>query len=60
LAASDGSVPLDDPLTTLVADFVERLRAPDDADREARARDIERRMRLLAELAHAFVHEEKK
>lgn len=59
-AASHGSVPLDDPLTTLVADFVERLRAPDEADREARARDIEQRMRLLAELAEAFVHQETK
>jgi predicted dehydrogenase len=57
-AASHRSVPLDDPLTTLVADFVGRLRAPDRADLEARARDIEQRMRLLAELAHAFVHEE--
>ena len=58
LAAPHRSVPLDDPLTTLVADFVGRLRAPDEADREARGRDIEERMRLLAELARAFVHEE--
>jgi predicted dehydrogenase len=57
-AASHGSVPLDDPLTTLVADFVGCLRDPDEAGREARARDIEQRMRLLAELVHAYVYEE--
>ena len=56
--ASDRSVPLDDPLTSLVADFVGRLRTPDEVDRGVRARDIEHRMRLLAELVHAYVHEE--
>jgi hypothetical protein len=52
---SDRTVPIDDPLTTLVADFVARLRAPDEADRRARARDIAERMRLLAELASAYL-----
>jgi predicted dehydrogenase len=57
-ASSDRTVPMDDPLTTLVADFVGRLRTPDEADRSSRARDIEQRMGLLAELARAYVHEE--
>jgi hypothetical protein len=45
---------MDDPLSTLVADFVGRLRVPDEADRRLRARDIEQRMGLLAELARAY------
>lgn len=53
--SADRTVPIDDPLTTLVADFVTRLRAPDEADRRARARDIEERMRLLSELAGAYL-----
>ena len=53
--SSDRTVPIDDPLTILVADFVARLRAPDAADRRTRARDIEDRMRLLAELASAYL-----
>jgi predicted dehydrogenase len=53
-AASDRIVPLDDPLSALVADFVARLRNPDRGDRTSRARDIEQRMRLLAELAGAY------
>jgi hypothetical protein len=57
-AASDRSVPMDDPLSTLVADFVARLREPDQADRTSRARDIEQRMRLLAELAGAYLQQE--
>ncbi len=57
-AASDRVVPMDDPLTTLVADFVGRLRAPDEADRSSRARDIEQRMGLLAELARFYVQPE--
>jgi len=57
-AASDRSVPIDDPLSTLVADFVARLRAPDEADRRSRARDIEQRMRLLAELTTAYLQQE--
>ncbi|MGH7336508.1 MAG: Gfo/Idh/MocA family protein, partial [Myxococcota bacterium] len=51
------TVPIDDPLTILVADFVARLRAPDAADRRARARDIEVRMQLLAELASAYLQQ---
>jgi hypothetical protein len=54
LAASDRIVPMVDPLSILVADFVARLRAPDEADRRSRARDIEQRMGLLAELARAY------
>ncbi len=57
-AAADRSVPLDDPLTTLVADFVGRLRDPDEDDRTTRAREIEQRMRLLAELVRGYVPEE--
>jgi len=57
-AAADRSVPLDDPLTTLVADFVARLRTPDEVDRTSRARDIEQRMGLLEELIRAYVPEE--
>lgn len=57
-AASDRSVPMDDPLTHLVADFARRLRAPDESDRRSRARDIEQRMALLVELAGAYTHEE--
>jgi hypothetical protein len=57
-ASSDRTVPIDDPLSTLVADFVARLRAPDEADRRSRARDIERRMQLLAELAGAYLQQE--
>ncbi len=53
-AASDRIVPMDDPLSTLVADFAARLRAPDEVDRSSRARDIEQRMQLLAELASAY------
>jgi predicted dehydrogenase len=53
-AASDRIVPMDDPLSTLVADFVARLRSPDEVDRRSRARDIEQRMGLLAELARAY------
>jgi hypothetical protein len=56
--ASDRIVPMDDPLSTLVADFVARLREPDEADRSFRARDIEQRMRLLAELAGAYLQQE--
>jgi hypothetical protein len=59
-AASDRIVPLDDPLSTLVADFVARLRTPDRADRTSRARDIEQRMRLLAELAGAYLQQERR
>jgi len=58
LAASDRVVPIDDPLSTLVADFAARLRMPNEADRISRARDIEQRMRLLAELASAYLQQE--
>ena len=58
LAASERRVPLDDPLTELVTDFCRRLRAPEPGERRARARQIEQRMRLLAELAHAHAEEE--
>lgn len=57
-AASERIVPLDDPLTSLVADFAARLRTPDEADRISRARHIEQRMRLLAELAGAYLRQE--
>jgi predicted dehydrogenase len=53
-AASDRIVAVDDPLSILVADFVARLRTPDETDRRSRARDIEQRMGLLAELARAY------
>ena len=49
---------MDDPLSSLVADFVARLRKPDDADRISRAHDIEQRMRLLAELVNAYLPQE--
>jgi hypothetical protein len=58
LATSERIVPMDDPLTSLVADFVARLRTPDEADRVSRARHIEQRMRLLAELAGAYLRQE--
>jgi predicted dehydrogenase len=57
-AASDRIVAIDDPLSTLVADFVARLRTPDEADQRSRARDIEQRMRLLAELASGYPEQE--
>jgi predicted dehydrogenase len=57
-AASDRIIAIDDPLSILVADFVARLRAPDEADRRSRARDIEQRMRLLAEIASAYRKQE--
>jgi predicted dehydrogenase len=57
-AASGRIVPMDDPLTSLVADFAARLRTPDEADRISRARHIEQRMRLLAELADAYLRQE--
>jgi predicted dehydrogenase len=57
LAASGRIVPMDDPLTSLVADFAARLRIPDEADRISRARHIEQRMRLLAELAGAYLRQ---
>jgi len=57
-AASDRIVPMDDPLSTLVADFVARLREPDEADRISRAQDIAHRMRLLAELVSGFLSQE--
>jgi predicted dehydrogenase len=56
-AASGRTVPIDDPLSALVADFVARLRAPDEADRRSRAREIDQRMRLLAELAGAYLQQ---
>jgi hypothetical protein len=57
-ADSDRTVPIDDPLSTLVADFVARLRTRDEADRRSRLRDIEQRMRLLSELAGAYLQQE--
>jgi len=57
-AASGRIVPMDDPLTSLVADFAARLRTPDEADRISRARHIEQRMRLLAELVGAYLRQE--
>jgi predicted dehydrogenase len=57
-AASGRIVPMDDPLTSLVADFAARLRTPDEADRISRALHIEQRMRLLAELAGAYLRQE--
>ena len=57
-AASERIVPMDDPLTSLVADFAARLRTPDEADRISRASHIEQRMRLLTELAGAYLRQE--
>ena len=57
-AASDRIVAIDDPLSTLVAYFVARLRTPDEPDHRSRARDIEQRMRLLAELASGYSEQE--
>jgi len=57
-ASSDRIVAIDDPLSTLVADFVARMRMPDEADRRSRARDIAPRMGLLAELARAYLEQE--
>lgn len=57
-ADSGRIVPMDDPLTSLVADFATRLRTPDEADRISRARHIEQRMRLLAELADAYLRQD--
>jgi len=57
-AASQRIVPMDDPLTALVADFAAHLRNPDEVDRISRAHDIEQRMRLLAELAGAYLRQE--
>ena len=58
VAPDHRSVPMDDPLTSLVADFTGRLRVPDAADRHSRARDIEQRMALLTEIASAYPHQE--
>jgi len=57
-ADSDRIVAIDDPLSTLVADFVALLRTPDEAGHRSRARDIEQRMRLLAELASRYQEQE--
>jgi predicted dehydrogenase len=57
-AASERIVPMDDPLTSLVADFAERLRTPDEADLISRSRHIEQRMQLLAELASAYLRQQ--
>lgn len=61
VAPDERHVPLDDPLTRLVADFVAALRTRR-ADRvrrarHARAREITQRMELLAELVLAYTHE---
>jgi predicted dehydrogenase len=55
--SSQRTVRFDDPLSTLIADFVARLRTPDESDRRSRARDIEQRMRLLAELTDAYLQQ---
>lgn len=57
-AASDRVVPMDDPLTRLIADFVRSLEAADEARRHALARGIEQRMQLLEELTRAYAAEE--
>jgi len=63
VAPDERHVPLDDPLTRLVADFVEALRARrvglEDVRRArlARAREITQRMELLAGLVLAYTHE---
>ena len=56
--AAERSVPLDDPLTLLLADFCRRLREPDDSERRALARQIEQRMELLAQLIDAPFEDE--
>ena len=56
--ASERSVPLDDPLTELVSDFVQQLSTPRASERRDRTRQIEQRMRLVAELARAYVEQE--
>jgi predicted dehydrogenase len=55
-ADSDRSVPIADPLTGLVADFVEALRTADAGPGGApdRAREIQERMDLLVSLTNAY------
>ncbi|MGE4651937.1 MAG: Gfo/Idh/MocA family oxidoreductase [Myxococcota bacterium] len=57
LATADRSVPLADPLTQLVADFVETLRSASDEVRNPRAREIAQRMHLLMEVVSAYSRE---
>ncbi|MFP8876977.1 MAG: Gfo/Idh/MocA family oxidoreductase [Myxococcota bacterium] len=57
LATADRSVPLADPLTQLVADFVETLRGTCDEARNPRAREIAQRMQLLMDVVSAYSRE---
>ena len=57
LAAADRSVPLADPLTELVADFVDALRGASHATENPRAREIAQRMQLLMDVVSAYSRE---
>ncbi|MEM7413142.1 MAG: Gfo/Idh/MocA family oxidoreductase [Myxococcota bacterium] len=57
-AGSERTVPLDDPLTLLIADFVRCLGSGDETERSAHARQIVQRMELLEELIAAYAREE--
>ena len=57
LATSDRSVPLADPLTQLVADFVDALRGAFPEAGNPRAREIAQRMQLLIDVGSAYSRE---
>lgn len=55
---SGRSVPIEDPLTLLISDFVTALRAAPQPDRATRLREITQRMQLLADVVAAYTREE--
>jgi len=57
LVDSKRSVPLDDPLTRLVGDFVNAIRHTSPATEQSRAREIAQRMQLLTDIVTAYTHE---
>ena len=57
-ASSDRAVPIEDPLTLLISDFVSALRAGAQPDRAKRLREITQRMQLLADVVAEYAREE--
>jgi len=57
-AGSGRTVPIEDPLTLLISDFVAALRGAAQPDRAARLREITQRIQLLADVVAAYAREE--
>lgn len=57
LVDSERSVPLEDPLTLLVSEFVKALRDASAGSGKSRAREIAQRMQLLTDIATAYTRE---